>query len=208
MTGIRTPIATVKIEHANHYTIGPQELLFKINQDSVPTNGTGLDVKEHDQYLIKLDGSGHLSLRNCRFLRQYTLPSLSFKQPSYEMDLAVTSFQMPAPMSDEIKPTTNVGVPQNKHDHFLASYPSSPGHTTDGTSETNFPMTSPTDTIDDNDGDSLPNSPSKPLELPLPGPSVLPKSPMKSTADFNAPAGERPQRIRNPPQKYVPETGN
>ena len=92
-------------------------------------------------------------------------------------------------MSDEIKPTTNVGVPQNKHHHFLASYPSSPGHATQGPSEANFPMTSPIDTIDANDGDSLPNSPSKPLELPLPGPFVLPKSPMKSTADrcvFNA----------------------
>ena len=126
-------------------------------------SGTIVDVKEHDQYLIKLDGSGRLSLRNRRFLCPYTLPSFSFKHPSSEMDLAVTPFQMPAPMSDEIKPTTNVGMPQNKHDRFLASYPSSPGHTTEGTSEAIFPMTSPTDTIDDNDGDSLPNSPFKPF---------------------------------------------
>ena len=124
-------------------------------------SGTIVDVKEHHQYIIKLDGSGRLSLRNHRFLHQYTLPSLSFKHPSYEMDLAVTPCQMPVSMSDEIKPTTNVGVPQNKHDHFLASYPSPPGHTTEGTSEANFPMRSPTDTIDDNDCDSLPNSPFK-----------------------------------------------
>ena len=41
-----------------------------------------LHRKENDQYLIKLDGTGKLTLRNHRFLRKYTLPTFSPMQPN------------------------------------------------------------------------------------------------------------------------------
>ena len=39
-------------------------------------SGVIVECKNFDQYLVKIDGSGRVTLRNRRFLRHYTLPSL------------------------------------------------------------------------------------------------------------------------------------
>ena len=39
-------------------------------------SGVGVECKNFDQYLVKIDGSGRVTLGNRRFLRHYTLPSL------------------------------------------------------------------------------------------------------------------------------------
>ena len=54
--------------------------VFVQNQNGThPTkwDGSGVIVEcnNHDQYLVKMDGTGRLSLRNRKFLRQYSLPS-------------------------------------------------------------------------------------------------------------------------------------
>ena len=38
-------------------------------------SGTVIEYKDNDQYIVKLDGTGRLTLRNRRFLKLYTLPS-------------------------------------------------------------------------------------------------------------------------------------
>ena len=38
-------------------------------------SGVIVECRDYDQYLVKLDGTGQLTLRNRRFLRKYTLPS-------------------------------------------------------------------------------------------------------------------------------------
>ena len=45
-------------------------------------SGVVVECHEFDQYTIKLDGTGRLSLRNRRFLRKFTLPhsSLGFNR--------------------------------------------------------------------------------------------------------------------------------
>ena len=40
-------------------------------------SGIVVECKDHDQYTVKLDGTGRLSLRNHKFLRRYTLPFAS-----------------------------------------------------------------------------------------------------------------------------------
>ena len=53
------------------------ERVFLQNQQGPHPNkwdrsGTIVEIKSHDQYVVKVDGSGRLSLRNRRFLRAYT----------------------------------------------------------------------------------------------------------------------------------------
>ena len=64
----------------------PGERVFVQNQTgSHPTkwdrSGTVVDVQGHDQYLIKVDGSGRLTVRNRRFLRRYTAASPTIRCP-------------------------------------------------------------------------------------------------------------------------------
>jgi hypothetical protein len=40
-------------------------------------SGMVVDVRDNDQYVVKVDGSGRTTLRNRRFLRRYTMPSSS-----------------------------------------------------------------------------------------------------------------------------------
>ena len=80
-----------------------------------------MDCKEHDQYLVKLDGTGRLTLRNRRFLRQYTLPTSTWTQPSETMTLADESLvsNTPVDMSKVVgiasQPPNNTHSPQVPH---------------------------------------------------------------------------------------------
>ena len=44
-------------------------------------SGLVVEAKDHDQYLIKMDGTDQLTLRNRRFLCLYMLPDSAYQQP-------------------------------------------------------------------------------------------------------------------------------
>ena len=44
-------------------------------------SGLVVEAKDHGQYLIKMNGTGRLTLRNRRFLRLYMLPDSAYQQP-------------------------------------------------------------------------------------------------------------------------------
>ncbi len=44
-------------------------------------SGTIVELGDHDQYWIKVDGSGRLTLRNRRFLRKFIPPTTSIGEP-------------------------------------------------------------------------------------------------------------------------------
>ena len=50
-----------------------------------------MECKDHDQYTVKLDGTGHLSFKNCKFLRRYTPPfaSPALKQPGETTNMLI-----------------------------------------------------------------------------------------------------------------------
>ena len=52
------------------------------NRTKWDRTGSVVEARDHDQYLIKVDGSGRLTLRNRRFLRTYTPVSSSINVPT------------------------------------------------------------------------------------------------------------------------------
>ena len=74
--------------HARHLPkLACGDLVFVQNQTGAHPNkwdrsGIVIEPKDYDQYLVKLDGTGRLTLRNHRFLRQYTLPNFTYQQTS------------------------------------------------------------------------------------------------------------------------------
>lgn len=67
-------------------------------------SGTVVEVRGHDQYVVKVAGSGKLTLRNRRFLRKYEPHNLSNKQTAAKINatpsLPPTGFEMPDPSSE------------------------------------------------------------------------------------------------------------
>ena len=60
-------------------------------------SGIVVDLKGNDQYLIKVDGTGRLTLRNRRFLRKYTLPESShYGRSGLAINLAETKLPVHA----------------------------------------------------------------------------------------------------------------
>jgi len=63
-------------------------------------------AKPNDQYLVKVDGSGRLTLRNRRFLRKYSLRSATIQEPQYppeHMSHGPTP-RNPTPTQEEVIP--------------------------------------------------------------------------------------------------------
>ncbi len=62
-----------------------EKVFIQNQQGNHPTkwdrSGTVVELLNHDQYRIKVDGSGRLTLRNRRFLRSYTAVSHSISYP-------------------------------------------------------------------------------------------------------------------------------
>jgi hypothetical protein len=50
-------------------------------------NGTVIEVHQYDQYVVRIDGSGRITLRNRKFLRKYTLMYSPPEKQSIEQDL-------------------------------------------------------------------------------------------------------------------------
>ena len=80
--------------------------------------GTVVEVKQHDQYQVKVDGSGRVTLRNRRFLRKFT-PITSPEPPrSIDIDFGTRFASIPPPprtippmlpLPPDVGPTTPAG---------------------------------------------------------------------------------------------------
>ena len=102
---------------AKHLTpLSPGDRVFVQNQHgSHPTkwdrSGVIMESQGNDQYLVKIDGSGRLTIRNRRFLRRYTAASPTISYPatsSWAPD--TTGEQLPSDGIKEIrKPSLSLG---------------------------------------------------------------------------------------------------
>lgn len=71
--------------------------------------GTIVQVKEHDQYEVKMDGSGRLSLRNRRFLRPTT--PYTRRENNWNRDLHTPASTQSPPVQEVHTPSSDVSSP-------------------------------------------------------------------------------------------------
>ena len=100
--------------------------------------GTVVEVKQHDQYMVRVDGSGRATLRNRKFLRKFTpyhQPSQQSSTPSIikEPYLTKTLSDQKAPKQqsskDEVEtPDTDTSGPHSLVDDVLTPVPQTPVH--------------------------------------------------------------------------------
>lgn len=62
--------------------------------------GVVVEVKQFDQYAIRVDGSGRVTLRNRKFLRRFT----PYHRPTPTINIATTPLPIPLPSSDSALP--------------------------------------------------------------------------------------------------------
>ena len=60
--------------------------------------GTVVEVKQHDQYQVKVDGSGRVTLRNRRFLRKFTPITPPEPPRSIDIDVGTRFASIPPPL--------------------------------------------------------------------------------------------------------------
>lgn len=176
-------------------TIG--ERVFIQNQRGThPTkwdrSGTVVESPGYDQYRIKVDGSGRLTLRNRRFLRAYTPATPSIPQQSPALSLPTGIVEPPSHSSPPSPPPRPQEAPQ-------------PSLTAPRATPTDVPPPSITQgatPIDD------PPSQAQPATYSPPGTSTNTSPPAALTQPppmLDQPS--RPCRIRRPPKRFEPETG-
>ncbi|XP_048589654.1 uncharacterized protein LOC125573262 [Nematostella vectensis] len=175
------------------------ERVFIQNQQGPHPNkwdrsGMVVESPGHDQYRIKVDGSGRLTLRNRRFLRAYTpatpTPDHQYRTPP------------PPPRSPECQPTLNSSPSPPTGSGPLTGNP----HVTTQLSHGSHPVI-PTEC-----NQTVP--PAEPVaETPPttqanndPVSSCMPDA--SSQAPQPLPEPRRPTRARTRPKRYEPETGN
>ena len=80
----------------------------QIGRDPRKWDKTGIviEVKQFDQYVVKVDGSGRVTLRNRKFLRQYTPVPSSHPRLDIECDLAYKSQHLPLPSAINVRPNS------------------------------------------------------------------------------------------------------
>lgn len=143
-------------------------------------SGVVVEVGDFDQYVVKVDGSHRVTLRNRRFLRKFA-PATSNIQPTVAPYVGTSPCQPPrhrinVPIS--VRPGTSI-TPADDHEPQSLPVGDNQDHTS-------------TDT-------ELP-TPLKEVEK-----AVMPAS-KSSTVDTPA-ARSRPRRSMRPPPRYEPETG-
>ena len=85
------------LRHGDQVIIQNQQGRFPRKWDK---SGIVVEVKDFDQYVVKVSGSGRLTLRNRKFLRLYTPHSLQNPAPSTD-PLGTTSYTVPAHQAGE-----------------------------------------------------------------------------------------------------------
>ena len=162
------------------------EKVFLQNQHgSSPTkwdrSGIVVEALSHDQYRIKVDGSGRLALRNRRFLRAYTPATPIIGQQVIPTPTPVSSVSSPPPIPCPTPPPP-------------ASEPPSPP-----IEPPSLPPESKCDKWDD-----IPPPPV--FEEPT-LPAVIPPGIATPADGQRSPRATRPQRERKPPKRYDAASG-
>ena len=141
-------------------------------------SGVIVESLSHDQYRVKVDGSGRLTLRNRRFLRAYTpaTPTIQTHQPLVKPSGVNEKHERPSPVGPDLgvsSPTPAVAPNSNPSDRAQSP-----------------PTTArpPPDDCEPQPGTVNPEPPAPPMYSPT-GPTL------------------RPRRSLNPPKHYEPETG-
>ena len=108
----------VPLRHGDHVLIQNQRGRYPKKWD---TSGMVVETKPNDQYVVKVAGSGRLTLRNRRFLRAYQKHDLHSFMPATNT---------PQPSFTQMVPSTPVASHVPQHPHATASYPSCERSTT------------------------------------------------------------------------------
>jgi len=182
-------------------TIG--ERVFIQNQRGThPTkwdrSGTVVESPGYDQYRVKVDGSGRLTLRNRRFLRAYTPATSSIPQPSPAQSLPAGTVEQKSQPCPPSPPTRPLEAPQPSVTAPRVTPPDVPSptdvpspHITQGATPSDDPLTQPPPNTSSPSGTSTDTSPPAASTQP---PPMLDQS-------------LRPCRVRRPPKRFEPETG-
>lgn len=179
------------------------EKVFLQNQKGAsPTkwdrSGTVVESIGHDQYRVKVDGSGRVTLRNRRFLRAYTPATPSIvPQPTAPSPSLRTVEQLPPlphPLAESSLPPPTPPL--------LSQERSTPPPHDAATDEPSPPSTGSPIPADATPLEHTPPDVPTPQAIPPPPPPAPPASAPQSSSP---PA--RPCRARQPPKRFEPETG-
>ena len=159
--------------------------------------GIVIEVRQYDQYVVRVDGSGRVTLRNRKFLRKY-MPVV----PRAPLMMA------PGPTSNlpahHVKPSSH-NVPRSLPTS-QPSPPSTPNHPNPPAADTQpTPPTSPTATADPGSGSTTPSTQPAYTNLPRALRALLPHNARglmerdaPFTSDTNISGPRRSSRIRRP----------
>ena len=177
---------STEILRAHSRTLRPLQVgerVFLQNQTGPSANkwdrtGIVIETLDHDQYWVKVDGSGRLTRRNRRFLRVYTPTSTSFPSTIFPQPLSN--------IGDDVISSPSL------REHQKPSL--TPGERQHSTSEGQSVVV--------NEPTSLPESAtSLQQDIPLLSPSNSRATPSLGSSDH------RPRRVIKPPKIFEPETG-
>ena len=169
--------------------LAPGARVFLQNQQGPSPNkwdrsGVVVESLGHDQYRVKVDGSGRLTLRNRRFLRGYTPAT------PYALQQPVILAQPPvAPECQPLPVRPGAVTPQG----LILQSGDGPHDAGLGSS-----LPPPSD-------EAAPDLGSQ--GDPIPSGVVLAASPQVTQSPSSPPLSARPCRTRKPPKRYEPETG-
>ena len=154
-------------------------------------SGTVVELGNYDQYWVKVDGSGRLTLRNRRFLRKFVPPSPTIGDPlshSHQPYGLATRDSLPPTRSESPQMTTSLPqVEQQQKDGLATPTKRLPPPSVQHTYAVFVP-------VPDWIGERPPSSSTPPAEIPPPVPAESPTS-------------VRPRRQPKPFRHYVPESG-
>ena len=167
-------------------------------------SGVVVDVGDNEQYLVKIDGSGRLTLRNRRFLRQFVQPSTSIGEP--------LSSRCPASNDLALQPRPYTMTATTPDQYHAATAP-----------ELHPPATPASPTVSKPQAATMPSSPAAAAPEIHPAtatpdvdappatfdgpPSSLPRTPSARPPEQSSPRVLRAPRLRRPPRRYDPVSG-
>ena len=160
-------------------------------------SGVVLESLGHDQYNVKVDGTGRLTKRNRRFLKQYTLPTAHAYWPSYTVQ-TLPAVSPPLASADILPPSA---LPQRAPKAPLMVPASAPQSAVEPRTAERETVVLPSETASDTCSRKLT------ALAPAPTPGGLLKS---VHMDLEQPSGiaSRPRRSVQPPKQYVLRLGS
>ena len=165
-------------------------------------SGTVVELRDHDQYWVKVDGSGRLSLRNRRFLRKFTPPTVAIEDSTHRSRRHMVDHGTSVPQRHAMAPQPQPASDQLEQGLTAVARP----HTSTSMTEATVPtMDAPAQPVRDHTAAPAPLIPLTPSKTNLPPPDI-PTAPITPVASGGV-ALARPHRQTIKPRHYVPETG-